>query len=417
MNGAPPSITNVDDAKVTALIARAKVRVLLLTPGVSEPVANALCGAWKRLGSERVNVILDVDPEVCRLGYGTMEGLNALRDAAAQAQTLVCHQPGIRISLLITDDATLIYSPTPLLIEAGSIQPERPNGIALQSPPAEVARDVGLGEGGAKERIVGMDPVKPQQIEEVQRDLANAPPVKFDLARRVRVFTSRFQFVELEMTGCFVSRKRVPIPSSLVGLARNQAVQSQFHAHFNLVNSARLEVKLDKRVLTEESLAKHKQQIIKDFLIPLKGYGSVVLRGNKDRLSSDVEALKADVKQFQEGIKKDLQKHMDDNAAALVEALFPAIKGNPPSSYTKVLGGSISDAQLRKRLEDDIKDAFGAAGDLVQEMKVSLVFKDVAYESLVDKKFLEIARDAMPGLEFLHEEFDAASPIKQEAHA
>jgi hypothetical protein len=39
-------------------------------------------------------------------------------------------------------------------------------------------------------------------------------------------------------------------------------------------------------------------------------------------------------------------------------------------------------------------------------MKVTLVFKDVAYESLVDQKFITIAREAMPEVEFLHEEHE-----------
>src|SRR5207249_4349523 len=99
---------------------------------------------WRQLGSDNVKVILDVDSEICRLGYGTMAGLKALQLAAAEAKTLVCHQPGVRVGVLICDDATLIYSPTPLLIEAGSTQPDQPNGVQLQSPPPEILRDLGL---------------------------------------------------------------------------------------------------------------------------------------------------------------------------------------------------------------------------------------------------------------------------------
>ena len=406
MNATTPSITNLDDEKIITQIHSTRQRMLLISPGVSEAVARAIRDAWQRLGADHVSIILDVDPDVCRLGYGTIEGLNILIQAAAEARTLVCHQPGVRIGLLICDDLTFIFSPTPLLIESGSTQPQRPNAIQLSSPPAEVARDVGLGGNGHRDRIVGLDAVQPEQIADVQRDLARAPPVKFDLARRVRVFTSHFQFVELEMTGCFVSRKKVPIPSNLVGLAKNSAVGSQFHAHFNLVNKARLEVLIGKRVITEETLAKEKQQIIKDFLITLKSYGSVVLRANKDKLLHAVEKLKAEVAEFQKGVKLELQKHMDYNAAALVEALLPTVRTNPPESYKKYHGPNLTPEQTRHLLERDIKDAFGNAGHLVADMKLTLVFKDVAYESLVDQKFLSTAREAMRDVEFLHEEHE-----------
>jgi len=405
-----PSITNLDDAKLVATIDKAKARVLLLAPGASNAVAEAIARAWSRLGREGVNVILDVDPEVCRLGYGTLDALTTLRAAATEAGTLVCHQPGVRIGLLITDESTFVFSPTPLLVEAGSTEPNRPNAIQLGPPPDHLAADVGLGDEPAKERMVGLDPVQPQMIESLARDLAQCPPVKFDLARRVRVFTSRFQFVELEMTGCYVSRRKVPIPSRLVGLAKS--VQSQFHAQFNLVNSGSLTVKVKdgqtERVLSEEVLRAQRQQIIRDFLMPLSGYGSVVLRANKDKLVAAVEALKSGVREFQDGIKADLQKHIDANAASLVNALLPAVRQNPPESYKKYHGPNLRDQQLCDFLTQDIKEAFGQATDLVKDMSVSLVFKDLAYESLVDEEFLKIARKAIPGVEFLHEEHEAA---------
>lgn len=40
-------------------------------------------------------------------------------------------------------------------------------------------------------------------------------------------------------------------------------------------------------------------------------------------------------------------------------------------------------------------------------MKVSLVFKAVTYESLNDPDFMKLAREAMPTLAKLHEEFQA----------
>jgi hypothetical protein len=406
--GQAASITNVNDAKLVQLISAASRRVLLLAPGVSELVAKAIALAWKRLGRDAVTVVVDVDPEVCRFGYGTLEALELLRDAAARSGALVCHQAGVRIGLLICDDSTLIYSPAPLLIEAGSNQPDRPNGIRLAAPPEQIVNDVGLGTNPASQRTVGLDAVPAGRIEQVAQDLKSNPPAKFDLARQVRVFTSRFQFVELEMTGCYVSRKRVPIPSSLVGLARTDEIQSQFHAHFNLINGTELTVKVGDRKVNERALAKRRQKIIKDFLIPLTGYGQAVLRANKDKLVAAVDELKADVQAFSAGLKDSLQKLMDANAAALAEALFPAVKANPPDAYTKFHGEGIEDGQLRQMLGEDLRDAFGQASNLIQDMKVSLIFKDVAYESLVDKKFLETARAAMPGVKSLHEEFDAA---------
>ena len=43
----------------------------------------------------------------------------------------VCYQPGLRIGVLIFDDTSIVYSPTPLLIEAGSDRADQPNAIQI----------------------------------------------------------------------------------------------------------------------------------------------------------------------------------------------------------------------------------------------------------------------------------------------
>lgn len=411
-----PSVTNVDDRRLVEFIRSAERRIVFLAPGLSTDVARALADAWSRIGRDAVSVILDVDAEVCRLGYGTLDGVNIIRDAAARLGGLVCHQQGVRIGVLIADDRTLIYSPTPLLIEAGSSAPERPNAIEFASPPAALAQDVGLGPAGLAGRRIGLDPLMPDRIAKVEQDLQAAPPVKFDLARRVRVFTSRFQFVEMEMTGCFISRKKIPVPSSLVGLARSEDVERNFHAHFDLVQKGRLEVKAEDRLITERSLLDRRRDIERKFLVTLTGYGVVVLRANKDRFIEVVKQLQVEVAAFSAGVKQQIEEMIESSRKAVVEALLPAVERNPPDEYTKTHGPTPPKDFLRQKLEKDIERAFGNAEALVKDMEVKFVFKDVAYESLVDEKFLATARKAMPDVTFLHDEFQA-TPAREETPA
>jgi hypothetical protein len=184
-DGSRPSLTNASEERLAGLIDEASRRVVFVAPGLSELLADALSRAWHRLGRNAVSVILDADPEVCRLGYGTLEGLERARDAAATHGTLLCHQPGLRIGLLIVDDHTVVYSPTPLLIEAGSDAAGNPNAIEFVSPPPAVLHDLGLGTRGAIGRRIGLDPLQPERMAALRRDLEAAPPVRFDLARRV----------------------------------------------------------------------------------------------------------------------------------------------------------------------------------------------------------------------------------------
>ena len=55
-------------------------------------------------------------------------------------------------------------------------------------------------------------PITEAQLGRVEASLKEAPPVKFDVARQVRVFESYLQYVELSLTGAAIQRHRLAIP-------------------------------------------------------------------------------------------------------------------------------------------------------------------------------------------------------------
>jgi hypothetical protein len=58
-------------------------------------------------------------------------------------------------------------------------------------------------------------------------------------------------------------------------------------------------------------------------------------------------------------------------------------------------------------------EAFGSAEKLFREMEVKLVFKGVTRESLNDPDFVNVAREKIPSLDLLHEEYVAATAAGQ----
>ena len=151
------SVCRLTDEYLIERIKLAKERLFYMAPGVSLKVAKAISLQWTNLGTEMVNIVLDVDPEVCRLGYGEIEGLQLLEERARKVGTLVSHQPGIRIGLLVTDNSSIIFAPIPLLIEAGTTQSDQPNAFIMDSLPKNIAREVGLGEDGVADQSIGLE--------------------------------------------------------------------------------------------------------------------------------------------------------------------------------------------------------------------------------------------------------------------
>ena len=97
------SVMSLTDTELMALIDCAKRRLIVIAPGLSEMVARALANRWEELGSAAVKVVLDPDPEVCRLGLGDVAALKLLHDAARQMGTSLLQQSGLRVGIIVTD--------------------------------------------------------------------------------------------------------------------------------------------------------------------------------------------------------------------------------------------------------------------------------------------------------------------------
>lgn len=108
------------DEALVELILRAKSRLVVIAPALTSPVAEAVSSRFDDLGQLGITVILDSDPEVYRLGFGDQEALETIRKASDNSLFDLREQPGVRIGLVISDDATMIYSPVSKNIEAGS---------------------------------------------------------------------------------------------------------------------------------------------------------------------------------------------------------------------------------------------------------------------------------------------------------
>jgi hypothetical protein len=94
------------DVSLVELIRAAERRLVVVCPAVSDAVVAALIDRLIDLGPLAITVILDADPEVYRLGYGTTSALEKLRHASSQNQLDLRTQAGVRIGVVISDGTT-----------------------------------------------------------------------------------------------------------------------------------------------------------------------------------------------------------------------------------------------------------------------------------------------------------------------
>jgi hypothetical protein len=130
------TFTVASDENLIELITRASQRLVVVAPAITDPVAAALADRLQDRGNIAITVILDADPEVYRLGYGTESALDTVRTASAANCFDLRVQTGVRIGMVVSDEVILLFAPVPQLIEAGSTTIDKPNGIVLTGAPA-----------------------------------------------------------------------------------------------------------------------------------------------------------------------------------------------------------------------------------------------------------------------------------------
>ncbi len=386
------------DTQVIEFVRSARERLIFVAPAVNEVVATAICEQAASLSEGAATVILDTDPEVYRLGYGESASLQLLEAGADSFRLILRRQPGVRLCIVIADDRTLIFAPTPQLIEAGPNTGAGANAIYLGSAPAALERALSTDAGRPR---IGAEPLTAEDSDRVRRDLDENPPQKFDIARRMRVFNSYYEFADLELSGVQIDRKQVRIPEHLMGVA-DERTRARLRSHFQLVP--------EDSKLSGAHLRKDRDLIADTFLHSVPKFGNLVRRVEKSKLEAAVAGLRQRVSEFKEKLEEQLETSIERSRAELLKALLPAVSRKPPKQWRFSDGQKPDKETCRRFVERDLGKAFGTANQLLSGMEVTLRFKGLTYETLKDEEFLKAVEKAQPPLDVkrLHDEYDAA---------
>ena len=174
-----------DDA-IVAYLRRARESIRFVGPGLSSAAAKELKERWYDLGPGAVQVVVEADADLCRIGYGDADALRMIFEAGKELGETVHQQRGIRLCMLEIDGEQIIFPPTPRLVEEADssaaeiiLAPTREESLQEQilAPPQHAAQ-----------------PLSAATVKNVITNLEQRPAQPFDLARQVRVLSTNFQF-------------------------------------------------------------------------------------------------------------------------------------------------------------------------------------------------------------------------------
>jgi len=437
------TFTVINENTLADAISGCRDRLVYIAPGVTEWIVDAMGSVMQRERPPSITVIIDADPEVCRLGYGTVDGLKALQALAAEQMLPIRYQPGLRVGVLVVDDQISVYSPTPLLIEAGSDRADQPNAITLDAGNpldrvlAACAADGESGPGSVlpAEAEVGKIAATPELLQDALKELDRLPPKPFNVARTERVYNNKLQYVDFEVTGYKLTSRRVQIPTDLL-VGTDKTLEARLRNSFSLLEgkeslvvmiedsdpeTGRLLIENDGRQsftrYSELAIEDERKQIYADFLTPIAGYGQLISKVRRKAFDARVTWFKARVAAYTVAVKKQLDDAVAASVKELTQALLPGVMRRPPARLMKhSMSFELTESDYRAALEAELSQAFNL-GDRFFQPVVKVIFKDLTYETIKDPKFVAQLNKSFPGLaqHGFFEEHDSAPELRSMA--
>lgn len=421
----------VNDTSLIDLICKAKRRIVFVAPGVHQPVAEALGKRLTATENLQVTVVIDPDEDVCRIGYGDAKGLELLSQYAEQQSFALMAQPGLRVGVLLVDDMTLVWSPTPRSVEAapstylGNSSARAPNGIWLGTNPGDQLAHAVSAAGTDTlpfDAEIGIEVVTKDRVQKTLDGLARNPPIPVDLARITRVFSTKLQFAEFTVKGAKFSKRELKVSNDYMNADiqgdLKGLVESKLRA-FGDFRDEEIEVpafnngeevfdrfqnRLTEKV-SESSLQRQRNELERRYLFPVPGFGRLIAKDDKQDLERLVDAYRVQLEAYSESIRQ----RLDEQAGKIIDEAVKLIAERAARSGTRL---------DEKQLRNGIQKSLDRTKDEAPEVK--LVFKDVTYEQTKNKEFRAKVDKALPAnkrkqLGDWNHDFDAAKATDDHA--
>ena len=214
------------------------------------------------------------------------------------------------------------------------------------------------------------------------------------------MFSTKLQFVELEIKGAKLSQTQLTVPNDLLNVDAKGELQglirSKLRAFSDFKNVEvpvpaflKGEALTDKDgsplvdQVSEASLQRSRTALEKRFIYDITGYGRLIAKDEKAAFVAQVEAIKV---QLLEHSKK-LRLLIGKQAEEIVDEAVDLIMERARRSGSKALPNA---EELREVLYD------GLTRSKDEEPKVSLVFKDVTFEQTKSEDFRKRVATALP---------------------
>lgn len=388
--------------------------IFIAIPGLDVELIHALKVAVDRLGGKYVEVVVDGSDNACRLGYGSIKDLEVL----VTSEILIKQQKGLRVGVLIADDSGWCFTQPSLLVESDpevgcnaiwlvddQVKQLRVQCLTLvneeDTPKLEIS----------EEKIVQVEfseKYTKETLDSVKKSIDEAPPVNFEHARKVNVFSSYIEFVDLKLSGCNLDRKVLRFTKEMKSyLSDNEDIQNRLSASYKLVDK--------ENDLSTGEVTSAVESIRNNFLKPLGGnLGNAILISKKDAFDKEISKIRELIEQVTEKLYEELEKELQQTVETLSTVLCRTVLENPPLKLKNECNGPVTEGIAQKYVKCQLFAAVPPPHQILNKISLDLTYKAVTYEMLNDDSFQKQVRKVFPYVDWERpfEAFDAIDTRK-----
>ena len=429
----------VDEEKLAEWIDGATGAIRYLGPAITERLAQKILAAEKRTG-ERSHVVIDLDDEMDRCGYGQTAGVRTLHNERAT----IHRHTGLRIAALSAPGIGVVWSPIAERVdpidrvsvngiwmegpEQGEFlswirrmmgEPETSQSvpdlgrrdIPASRPEATYEPDIGSHEGIDLERqdatakeeagelpvseVVHQSPapiepelpvldLREQDLKQVELHLREHPPRDFRKEKETEVYQDYVGFVEIHVTGAGLSKATtLAIPDELTELGLGTDLRNRL--------SERMRIDLSGTVDLGARDVNRRVDAFREIFTKQMGppLGRVYKKSEWDMMQTKWSEIERLVEEANVKIERRMHKAVDEILSRAAKDWAKAIRENPNVDVQ----GRYTEAEIRLMLSEQWDRRYHAT-----RMRVQLFVKDFTWGTLNDPEVRRKIEEAYPDI-------------------
>ena len=206
----------------------------------------------------------------------------------------------------------------------------------------------------------------------------------------------------MKLSGAAIQRHRLAIPASIQKLGGSKDLEGRLKTTFDLIKKG--------GELSSKALEDALNDVRKNFTPSLgKDHGRVALKAAKPHLEKRLASFREELKAHQKRVEEELQGQLNKSRTQIVDYYVPRVVENPPDAMRGQFL-NFSEDEARSWLNGELDRVFPKAAALIQKMQLDVRYKDVTFETLNQRDFLEAVKAAFPRIDWdnAYEEFRAA---------